>query len=314
MMMKIILGTMTFGEQVDRDTAKAMLDLFTGTGNSEIDTAHQYCDGKTEEMLGLLIPPETRSRLRIASKVNPWNDQGLQPDQIEKQLTKSLARLGTSYLDLLYLHSPDLDTPIEKTLERCFDLYQQGKFKAFGLSNFASWQVAEVVEICRRNGWMEPTVYQGMYNSLTRDVERELFPCLRNYGISFYVYNPLAGGLLTGKYQAANGLPDSGRFSLHDNYQSRYWKKEYFQLLQEIVDACRDSNIQPTEAAISWLVNHSKLSSEHGDGIIIGVSKIEHLQQNMKACSQAPLDQSILDLLDRGWQLTKPDCFRYFRP
>ncbi len=312
--MKIILGTMTFSDQVDRNTAQSMLDLFAEAGNSEIDTAHEYCDGKTEEMLGILISPETRSNLTIASKVNPWNDNGLQPDQIEKQLGETLNRLGTGYLDLLYLHSPDLDTPIERTLERCFDLYQQGKFKAFGLSNFASWQVAEVVEICRNNGWMEPTVYQGMYNSLTRDVERELFPCLRNYGISFYVYNPLAGGLLTGKYQAENEIPDSGRFSMRSSYQSRYWKKEYFQVLQGIVEACRDFNIQPTEAALSWLVNHSKLSSEQDDGIIIGVSKIEHLKQNMKACSQAPLDQSILDLLDQGWQATKPDCFRYFRP
>ena len=312
--MKIILGTMTFSEQVDRNTAQSMLDLFIESGNSELDTAYQYCDGKTEELLGLLISPEKRKTLTIASKVNPWNDLGLQPEQIEKQLGEILRRLGTDYIDLLYLHSPDLNTPVERSLERCFDLFQRGKFKRFGLSNYASWQVAEVSEICRKNGWMEPCVYQGMYNALTRDVERELFPCLRNYGISFYVYNPLAGGLLTGKYPSVDEIPDSGRFVMRNGYQARYWKKEYFQVLQKLQAACREFDLKPTEAAMSWLVNHSKLSAEQGDGIIIGVSKIEHLKQNMAACTQAPIDQSILDILDHGWEIIKPKCFRYFRP
>ena len=305
---------MTFGEQVDQNTASSLLDLFFEAGNFELDTAHQYCDGKTEEMLGVLLPPEKRKNLTIASKVNPWNDRGLRPDQIEKQMGEILSRLETEFIDLLYLHAPDLDTPVEQTLERCFELFQQGKFKSFGLSNYASWQVAEVVEICRRNGWMEPSVYQGMYNSLTRDVERELFPCLRNYGISFYAYNPLAGGLLTGKYQSIDEIPDSGRFTLSNSYQSRYWKQEYFEVLQKLGKACLDFDLKPTDAALSWLVNHSKLSAEHGDGIIIGVSKIEHLKQNMAAFTHAPLDQSILDILDRGWEIIKPNCFRYFRP
>ena len=85
-------------------------------------------------------------------------------------MAEILERLGSDSIDLLYLHSPDLDTPIEQTLAACFELFQQGKFRHFGLSNFAAWQVAEVVELCRRHGWMEPEVYQGMYNALTRDV------------------------------------------------------------------------------------------------------------------------------------------------
>ena len=312
--MKLILGTMTFSDQVDQDTAQKMLNLFADSGNTELDTAYQYCEGRTEELLGTILPPEKRNNIFTASKVNPWNDHGLQPDQVEKQMSEILRRLGTDYVDLLYLHSPDLDTPVEQTLERCFNMYQQGKFKTFGLSNYASWQVAEVVEICRNNGWMQPTVYQGMYNSLTRDVERELFPCLRNYGISFYAYNPLAGGLLTGKHQSVDTLPDSGRFVSKHNYQPRYWKKDYFNVLQKLYSACREQELKPVEVAMSWLVNHSKLEAEKGDGIILGVSKIEHFTENMSACTQASLDQSIVDILDEGWKIIKPDCFRYFRP
>ena len=312
--MKTILGTMTFGEQVDRSTAQSMLDLFVASGNYEIDTAHQYCEGKTEEMLGVLLAAKKRNKFYLASKVNPWNDRGLQPDQVKIQMGEILQRLGSDHIDLLYLHSPDLETPVEQTLEACFELYQQNKFKAFGLSNFAAWQVAEVVEICRQNGWMEPSVYQGMYNALTRDVERELFPCLRNYGISFYAYNPLAGGLLTGKYKSLDGLPDSGRFALRNGYQPRYWKQEYFRVVQQLDEACAESGLKPTQAAMSWLVNHSRLAAENDDGIILGVSRIEHLKENMQACGQAPLEQAIDDILDQGWEMIKANCFRYFRP
>lgn len=312
--MKQILGTMTFGDQVDQGTAQEMLAQFTGSGNYEIDTAHIYCDGRTEEMLGRLLPPAARDKLYIASKVNPWNDDGLKPASVKKQMTEILQRLGTDRVDLLYLHSPDLETPVVQTLESCFELFQQRKFNHFGLSNYASWQVAEVAETCRRNGWMEPTVYQGMYNALTRDVERELFPCLRNYDIRFNAYNPLAGGMLTGKHLSMDDIPDSGRFNVERGYLDRYWKQDYFDVLQDLQTVCQELNLKPVEVALSWLVNHSLLDHELGDGIILGASKVEHLAQNMAACKHAPLDQAILEILDRGWEIIKPNCFKYFRP
>jgi aflatoxin B1 aldehyde reductase len=281
--MKQILGTMTFGDQVDQDTAQEMLAQFTGSGNYEIDTAHIYCDGRTEEMLGRLLPPAARDKLYIASKVNPWNDDGLKPASVKKQMTEILQRLSTDRVDLLYLH-------------------------------YASWQVAEVAETCRRNGWMEPTVYQGMYNALTRDVERELFPCLRNYDIRFNAYNPLAGGMLTGKHLSMDDIPDSGRFNVERGYLDRYWKQDYFDVLQDLQTVCQELNLKPVEVALSWLVNHSLLDHELGDGIILGASKVEHLAQNMAACKHAPLDQAILEILDRGWEIIKPNCFKYFRP
>ncbi|MDH3635028.1 MAG: aldo/keto reductase [Gammaproteobacteria bacterium] len=312
--MKQILGTMTFGDQVDQDTAQKMLRQFTGAGNSEIDTAHIYCEGRTEEMLGRLLPPEARDKLYIASKINPWNDNGLQPAQVKQQMAEILQRLGTDRVDLLYLHSPDLNTPVAQTLESCYELFQLGKFRHFGLSNYASWQVAEVVEICRHNGWMQPTVYQGMYNALTRDVERELFPCLRNYGMRFNAYNPLAGGMLTGKHLSMDDIPDSGRFNVERGYLDRYWKHDYFSVLQELQSTCRELDLKPVEVALSWLVNHSLLDDAQADGIILGASRIEHLAQNMQACNHAPLDPSILDILNRGWEIIKPNCFKYFRP
>jgi aflatoxin B1 aldehyde reductase len=310
--MKPILGTMTFGEQVDQDTTATMLEMFSHDGGEEIDTANVYCEGRTETFLGNILNPQIRPF--IASKVHPWNDEGLQPKQIKSQLQQTLQRLGVDQIDLLYLHAPDLDTPIQDTLEACFEMFEEGKFREFGLSNYAAWQVAEIAELCRQRDWMQPTVYQGMYNALTRDVERELFPCLRNYGLRFYAYNPLAGGLLTGKYQSLEALPDDGRFGLHESYQQRYWKKDYFDVLQELQSACLVSGIKPAQAAMSWLLNHSLLDATHGDGIIIGASRIEQLTENMASFQQPPLDDLIVQIMDRGWDLIKPDCAKYFRP
>jgi len=312
--MKLILGTMTFGDQVEQADAETLLQAFTDAGHDELDTAHTYCEGRTEEMLGRMLPTAARSALYLASKVNPWQDGGLQPAVVKRQMAEILQRLGSDSVDLLYLHSPDLETPVAQTLETCFELFEEGRFRDFGLSNYASWQVAEVVETCRRNGWMEPTVYQGMYNALTRDVERELFPCLHNYGIRFYAYNPLAGGLLTGKHLSLDDVPDSGRFKVGRGYLDRYWKKDYFDVLQALRDACAESGLKPVAVAMSWLINHSLMDAERGDAIILGASSLDHLRQNMTACEQAPLDSSILEILDRGWEIIKPDCFRYFRP
>ncbi len=311
--MKLILGTMTFGEQVDEAGAAAMIDAFLDAGHDEIDTAHAYCAGRTEKMLGRLLPTDRRERVYLASKVNPWESGGLEPSSVERQFGEILERLDSDSIDLLYLHSPDLRTPVEETLATCFEFHRQGKFRDFGLSNFAAWQVAEVVEICRRNGWMVPTVYQGMYNALTRDVEPELFPCLRHYGLRFYAYNPLAGGLLTGKYASIEDVPTTGRFAIKTHYQDRYWKAAYFDVLREFAEACRQRELSPTQAALGWLLHHSRLDAASGDGVILGVTRLEQLQANLAAGAQPPLDPALVEILDRGWQIIKPNCFRYFR-
>ncbi|MFT5505471.1 MAG: aflatoxin B1 aldehyde reductase [Gammaproteobacteria bacterium] len=313
-MMKSILGTMTFSDQVDAESSRIMLEKHQASGNQEIDTANQYNKGQTELLLGDLISAEQRSNFFIASKVHPWNEQGLKPDQVKQQIETSLQRLKTDYFDLLYLHSPDLETPIEQTLLACFDAFQKGQFRHFGLSNFAAWQVAEAVEICRSNGWMMPTVYQGMYNALTRDVEKELFSCLRHYEISFYAYNPLAGGLLTGKYLSAEKPPETGRFRESYQYRNRYWKADYQNVLEELATQTTHLNLKPVNIAMSWLIHHSQMDTAQGDAIILGASRIEQLDENLAAMHSPALDASILDILDRGWELIKPNCFKYFRP
>lgn len=328
--MHIILGTMTFGGQVNQDDAAAMIGDFASRGHSQLDTAYVYNDGATESLLGRLNAAGALEPCTLAGKANPWVSNGLTPDSVTDQLNTSLKRLNTDSIDLFYLHAPDLDTPIELTLSSVAKLHAAGRFKRFGVSNFAAWQVAEIFGVCRANGWPVPVVYQGMYNALTRDVERELFPCLSNFDMDFYVYNPLAGGLLSGKHTNINEPGEGGRFTTFNGYQDRYWKPAYFEVIQRYVEACEAHGISPAAAALRWLVHHSALAKSSdwtrrnaterapgvvdGHGIILGASSTHHLSQNLDAIEQGPLPETIVHSLDAGWETVRPACIKYFRP
>lgn len=322
---EIVLGTMTFGGQVSIDTASRMIEDFRNAGHVSLDTAHVYNKGDTETLLGQLNARGVLTGTRMAGKANPAMEGGLGAASVRRQLMVSLERLGMQSLDLFYLHSPDLNVPIRESLQAVNDLYSQGLFQRFGLSNYAAWQVAEIFEICRQEGWIEPTVYQGMYNALTRDVERELLPCLRNYGMAFLAYNPLAGGLLSGKHQSVEATPADGRFASFDGYQARYWKPAYFEVINQLAAQCRAEGIEPAAAALRWLCHHSGIARTDGDtaaaatteprhGLIIGASSMAHFEQNLQACEAAPLPDSLLAAFDEGWEQVRPACIKYFRP
>jgi len=311
--MKAILGSMTFSDQVNQPDAATMINTFCDAGHNELDTAYMYCAGATESLLGDLNKCGDLKRCNIATKVNPL-EGGLKPESVDHQLTTSLNRMGVDNVDLVYLHQPDLDTPISQTLEALDRHYQAGRFKRFGLSNYASWQVAEIAGICEQRGYLMPTVYQGMYNAITRDVERELFLCLQNYNIAFYVYNPLAGGLLTGKHFNVATLPEAGRFSANAEYQKRYWNTNYFDAVNTFKQSCEESEIAPASAALRWLTHHSELIESKGDGVVLGASTISHFEDNLRALSQGPLPANVTSALDEAWDISRPNCVKYFRP
>jgi len=309
---QIILGCMNFGKQVDEKTADRMVGIFLDRGYHELDTAHNYGEGASEEILGRILPPSRREKIYIATKVNPFGGEGLRPESIFRQLDLSLKRLKMDAVDLLYLHAPDLKTRIEVTLETCQVLFRQGKFRELGVSNYASWQVADLWHLCRQNGWVLPTVYQGMYNTITRDVERELFPALRNFGIRFYAYNPLAGGFLTGRYARINETPQAGRFVINRVYMERYWKKSYFDALEVFRQAAQADRISMTQTALRWIVHHSFLKGRHRDGVILAASSLDQWEANLKSV-EGELSPEALEAADEAWAKALPDCPPYFR-
>ncbi|XP_019367463.1 PREDICTED: aflatoxin B1 aldehyde reductase member 2 isoform X2 [Gavialis gangeticus] len=260
--------------------------------------------------------------VKIATKANPWEGKTLKPASVRSQLETSLERLRRSTVELFYLHAPDHETPVEETLQACNELHKEGKFEELGLSNYAAWEVAEIYTLCRINNWVLPTVYQGMYNATTRQVETELLPCLRHYGIRFYAYNPLAGGLLTGKYkyEDKDTRQPTGRFFGNDwaqAYRNRYWKKHHFEAIALVEKALKEAyGADPpslTSAALRWIYNHSQLKGDVGDAVIIGMSNMDQLQQNLTCSEEGPLLPAVVEAFDKAWHLVAHDCPNYFR-
>ncbi|XP_061689478.1 aflatoxin B1 aldehyde reductase member 3 [Syngnathoides biaculeatus] len=314
-----LLGTMAFGGRADAEQSLEMAKIFLDRGHKHLDTAFMYVDGKSETIIGAMKLPKTVS---IATKANPWDNKTLKPESVRSQLETSLKRLQTDCVDLFYLHAPDHLNPIVDTLRACDELHKEGKFKEFGLSNYASWEVAEIVCLCRHNNWIAPTVYQGMYNATTRQVETELLPCLRYFGMRFYAYNPLAGGLLTGKYhyEDKDTSQPAGRFFGNNwaaTYRDRYWKQSQFQAI-ELVQKALEAAYGPTpptllSAAMRWMYHHSQLKGDLGDGVIVGMSSVEQLRQNLAAAEEGPLDERVVKAFGDAWSLGAHECPNYFR-
>ncbi|TRY91805.1 hypothetical protein DNTS_012062 [Danionella cerebrum] len=286
-----LLGSMAFGGRADAQVSAQLVHEFLNRGHNELDTALMYNDGRAESIIGDIQLPET---VKIATKANPWEGKTLHAESVRAQLEASLIRLR----------------------RHC------GKFKELGLSNYASWEVAEIYSICKHNNWVLPTVYQGMYNATTRQVETELLPCLRYFGIRFYAYNPLAGGLLTGKYhyEDKDGTQPAGRFFGNNwagAYRDRYWKESHFRGIdgvQKALEAAYGSEKPSlTSAAIRWMYHHSQLRGDRGDGVIIGMSSAEQLCENLTAAEEAPLKQEVVEAFKQAWDLVAHECPNYFR-
>lgn len=322
--MEIILGTMTFSGQTSREETIRQLCYFVKNGYVSLDTARMYCHGGTEELLGELLDLFRSDgsygidveKLKIASKVNPFPayNKSLSFDSVMQQSDEILSALRVNHTDIFYLHAPDVHNPIEETLFAVQELYMQGKFRRFGLSNYAAWEVVYIYHYCALQNFILPTVYQGMYNAITRDVERELFPALRKLNIKFFAYNPLCGGLLTGKHSADDLEATIGtRFDTsNEMYRNRYWNDQYFAAIDIIREAARSANLSMAECSIRWLRHHSQLTEN--DGIIVGASSCAHLEANLAACEGGALPENVVEAFEQAWLMTRAVCPKYFRP
>ena len=310
---KFILGTMNFGPQVDSVSCLEMINRFTAEGYGELDSAYVYNGGETETILGEILNQADSKSISIATKVHPRITGKLDAEAVADQFRESLSRMNRSSVDILYFHFPDPETPIDSALEKVTELHQKGKIKELGLSNFPAWMVADICHICKKNGWLSPTVYQGMYNGLARNVENELFPALRKFRLRFYAFNPLAGGMLTGKHLKFDETPAPGRFARLQSYRDRYWKENYFKAINNIRAVCQENELEPAEAAYRWLAFHSQIDSSLGDGLIVGASSVEQLEKNMNYVKHGRLPEVVVTELNNAWQDVKADSPPYFR-
>jgi len=287
--MSFILGTMNI--EYPYSSRKSSINDYTeiikkyiySVPNPILDTAYYYGDTKTEEILGNILSNIDKKPI-IATKANPWFDNDfnngifgqLSKSNLERQLNTSLKNLKIDNIEIFYLHCYDYETPLIETLEKSDQLWRNEKFNKFGISNFSKEQLMNVLELCENNLLNEPTYYQGMYNLVSRKVE-EIFPLLNDHNIEFWGYNPLAGGLLTGKY-INNNLDYNSRFKNNKIYQNIFWKEEILNNLN-IFYKNELYKKNAIEFSYTWLNNYSKLKSN--DKIIIGVSDINQLENNI---------------------------------
>ncbi|KAK4210915.1 NADP-dependent oxidoreductase domain-containing protein [Rhypophila decipiens] len=324
---RLILGLMTFGPDPETgarvtsvDEFNKVLDVFQANGYNEVDTARMYVGGKQEA-----FTREARWKdrgLTLATKIQYPHTPGINTyDKVIESAELSLKELGSDTVDILYLHAADRATPFTETLRAINDLHKAGKFVRFGISNFTSYEVAELVLTCHQNNWVRPTVYQAMYNAITRSIEAELIPACRRYGLDLVVYNPLAGGLFSGKIKTKDMVPSTGRFSDESSrmgrmYRDRYFKDTTFRALQIIEQAVEKSGLSMIETAMRWAVHHSKLNvdAQKGgfDGVIVGVSSKEQLEENIKSFEKGPLPDEVVKALDEAWAITKADTVNYW--
>jgi aryl-alcohol dehydrogenase-like predicted oxidoreductase len=308
---RICFGTMTFGGQADEPAASRMIDLCLDSGINFLDTANAYNNGGSEAMLGKIIKNK-RSRVVLASKVR--NKMGEGPDMnglsraaIFRAIDDSLRRLGTDYLDIYYLHLPDYSVPIEESLDAMNTLVKQGKIRHVANSNYSGWQVLQMLWIAKQNGYSPALITQPMYNLIARGIEQEYLPMCKEFGVATVVYNPLAGGLLTGKQQRQAPLPGT-RFDKNQMYLDRYWHQADFDAVDELKAVAEKSGRSLLSLALNWLYHHSA-----SDCIILGASRIEQLEQDLKALGDGPLDEQTLNACDQVWAKLRGPTPKYNR-
>ena len=288
---RLCLGTMTFGLQCDEPTSVAILDRAAEGGIDFLDTSAAYplggdlsTRGITEEILGRWLRGK-RDRFIVATKCfaptgpAPF-DGGNSRKHIMSAVEASLRRLQTDYIDLYQLHGYDRQTPIDETLGALDDLVHQGKVRYLGCSNFLTYQLVRAVGRTETLGLARLDCVQPRYNLLFRQIEREMLPYCREDGIGVIPYNPIAGGLLTGKH--ARGAPTAGtRFTLGtaaDNYQDRYWHDREFNTVDALSQLAERAGVDLVTLSVAWVLAHPAVTAP-----IIGASSPGQLDASLAA-------------------------------
>lgn len=306
---QICLGTMTFGLQTQPDEAFAIMDTAEELGVDFLDVADVYpvggtleTVGRTEEIVGDWLSGK-RDRFVVATKAyNPVgpgpNDKGNSRRHVIEACEKSLRRLKTDYIDLYYIHRWDVETPIDETLSAFDDLRRAGKIRYAGCSNIAAWQLMASLWSADVNGTMRFDAVQPRYNLLYRAIEPELLPAAQANGVGAIVFNPLAAGMLTGKYKRGETPREGTRFTLGNAaglYQQRYWQDETIDVVERLAADVASRGKSITHVALRWALDQPGVTAA-----IVGASRAEQLRDSLKALD-VTLDERDVAACDAAW-------------
>lgn len=303
---RLCLGTMTFGLQCDEPTSAAILDRAAECGITFIDTSDVYPQGggdptvgRTEEIVGGWLEAR-RHDFVIATKCfgamgpRPW-DRGLSRKHMLDAIDGSLRRLRTDYVDVYQLHHPDPATPIEESLRALDDIVRAGKARYVGCSNYFAYQVARALGKSERLGLARFDCVQPRYNLLFRQVERELFPLCAEEGLGVIPYNPIAGGLLSGKHRREAGPLPGTRFThpgAGPTYQERYWHERELTTVDALRGLAAEAGMSMVQMAVAWVLANPVITSP-----IVGATRPDQLDEVVAAVDK-PLDPGLKARLD----------------
>jgi aryl-alcohol dehydrogenase-like predicted oxidoreductase len=307
---RLALGTMTFGLQTDEATSHRILDRAVEGGINFLDTADVYplggtveTTGRTEEIVGRWLRaqgPTGRARFIVATKAvnkvgpNPW-DQGASRKHLLDAIDASLKRLQTDHVDLYQLHMDDRETPLDETLEALDVIVRSGRARYIGVSNFMAWRLARALgrsEVLRLAKFVS---VQPRYSLLFREIERELLPLAVEEGIGVIPYNPLAGGLLSGKYAPGSKPQENARFTLGTaatTYQDRYWNERCFATVTQLQKLAAEAGVPLATLAVAWVMANPAITAP-----LLGASRPEQLDATLAAAAYK-LDAGLKQRLD----------------
>ena len=311
---KLCLGTMTFGLQCDEAQSRAILDTAAAGGIDFLDAADVYplgggpnLAGRTEAIVGGWLKGKRHDYV-VATKCvgamgpKPW-DQGMSRKHILDAIEASLRRLGTDYIDLYQLHSYDQHTPIDEALDALDTVVRHGKARYVGLSNWPAYKVARAIGRTELRNLVRISSVQPRYNLLFRSFERDLLPLCAEEAVAVIPYNPLAGGMLTGKHDHKAPPPEGSRFQLGTagaRYQERYWHQREFEAIDALRGVAAEAGMSMATMAMRWVMSHPAITAP-----IVGASRPEQLADSLAAAEQGPLPGDLkakLDDLTREWR------------
>ncbi|QSG05773.1 Aryl-alcohol dehydrogenase related enzyme [Halapricum desulfuricans] len=294
-MSPIALGTWRFGMEHEetgivetgREEAHELLDAYAEMGGNFIDTANGYGGGDSERWIGEWLDDRDREDYVIASKCY-WSDvsrfqENLSAKNVRAEVEGSLAKLDTEYLDILYLHRFDDDTPIEKTLRTVDDLISEGKVHNVGLSTADAWKLTKGLWKADVNNYEAFTVTQPQYSAVYRDPVSEYLDVCEDQNLAVCPYSPLHGGFLTGKYErvgdGAVEAPDGSRGDIDEHFEDWYLKEDAWDVLEEIRAVAEETGASPAQVSLAWLLHHEDLTIVP----IIGARTPDQLEENLGA-------------------------------
>ena len=275
---ELCFGTMSFGGDADEAMSAAMYKACREAGINFFDSANEYSQGRSEEILGRLAK-DHRDELVLTTKCfNPTgpdiNARGASRRHVVQAVEASLRRLQTDRIDVLFLHRFDALTPIDEMMRGLEDLVRTGKVIYPAVSNWSAWQTQYAVDIQDRNNWARLQLVQPMYNLVKRQAEVEILPMALANGIGVTPYSPAAAGLLSGKYFGEA----SGRLKTNKMYEARYGDPWMFEVAEKYVAFCRQCGLHPVSTAIAWVAAHPAVTAP-----IIGARNLEQLKDSLAA-------------------------------